>query len=122
MEIRLSGHGAYHHEFHIVWIPKYDVTVKSPSMGTMMTSNEVALFNRAQEGSEKDCQDASSSLPIGCRLRHKLAFYEVIKYRKKILKGELKSFVEEHLYDEPISKRPLLPDLCVRLELNHFLI
>ena len=23
MEIRLSGHGAYHHEFHIVWIPKY---------------------------------------------------------------------------------------------------
>jgi len=42
MEIRLSGHGAYHHEFHIVWIPKY---------------------------------------------------------RKKILKGELKSFIEKHLYD-----------------------
>ena len=42
MEIRLSGHGAYHHEFHIVWIPKY---------------------------------------------------------RKRILKGELKSFVEKHLYD-----------------------
>ena len=42
MEIRLSGHGSYHHEFHIVWIPKY---------------------------------------------------------RKKILKGELKSFIEQHLYD-----------------------
>ncbi len=23
MEIRFSGHGSYHHEFHIVWIPKY---------------------------------------------------------------------------------------------------
>jgi putative transposase len=23
MEIRLSGHGSYHHQFHIVWIPKY---------------------------------------------------------------------------------------------------
>lgn len=42
MEIRLSGHGSYHHEFHIVWIPKY---------------------------------------------------------RKKILKGELKSFIEKHLFD-----------------------
>ncbi len=42
MEIRLSGHGAYHHEFHIVWIPKY---------------------------------------------------------RKRILKGDLKRFIEKHLYD-----------------------
>ena len=42
MEIRLSGHGSYHHEFHIVWIPKY---------------------------------------------------------RKKILRGELRSFLEKHLYD-----------------------
>ena len=23
MDIRLSAHGAYHHEFHVVWIPKY---------------------------------------------------------------------------------------------------
>jgi REP element-mobilizing transposase RayT len=23
VEIRLSSHGAYHHEFHVVWIPKY---------------------------------------------------------------------------------------------------
>ena len=23
MEIRFSAHGAYHHQFHIVWIPKY---------------------------------------------------------------------------------------------------
>ena len=23
MDVRLSAHGAYHHEFHIVWIPKY---------------------------------------------------------------------------------------------------
>jgi REP-associated tyrosine transposase len=23
MKIRLSGHGAYHHQYHIVWIPKY---------------------------------------------------------------------------------------------------
>ena len=42
MQIRLSGHGAYHHEFHIVWIPKY---------------------------------------------------------RKKILKGELKDFIEKRLFD-----------------------
>ena len=42
MEIRLSAHGAYRHQYHIVWIPKY---------------------------------------------------------RKKILKGELKAFVEKHLFD-----------------------
>src|SRR3989339_1194896 len=23
MEIRFSAHGAYHHQYHIVWIPKY---------------------------------------------------------------------------------------------------
>ena len=42
MEIRLSAHGAYHHQYHVVWIPKY---------------------------------------------------------RKKILEGQLKEFVEKHLYD-----------------------
>ncbi len=42
MEIRLSAHGAYHHQYHIVWIPKY---------------------------------------------------------RKRILKGELKKFIEEKLFD-----------------------
>jgi putative transposase len=42
MEIRLSAHGAYHHEYHIVWIPKY---------------------------------------------------------RKRILKEEIKAFVEEHIFD-----------------------
>jgi putative transposase len=42
MEIRLSAHGAYHHQYHIVWIPKY---------------------------------------------------------RKKVLTGELKEFVEKHLHD-----------------------
>ena len=23
MEIRFSAHGAYHHQYHVVWIPKY---------------------------------------------------------------------------------------------------
>ncbi len=42
MEIRLSAHGAYHHQYHIVWIPKY---------------------------------------------------------RKKILRGELKEYIESHIFD-----------------------
>ena len=42
MEIRVSAHGSYHHQFHVVWIPKY---------------------------------------------------------RKKILKGQLKEFVEKRLLD-----------------------
>lgn len=42
MEIRFSSHGAYHHEYHVVWIPKY---------------------------------------------------------RKRILKGELKEFIKEKLFD-----------------------
>jgi putative transposase len=42
MKVRLSSHGAYHHKYHIVWIPKY---------------------------------------------------------RKKILDGELKTFIEKHLFD-----------------------
>ncbi|GJL53363.1 MAG: hypothetical protein NPIRA02_04950 [Nitrospirales bacterium] len=23
MDVRLSAHGAYHHQYHVVWIPKY---------------------------------------------------------------------------------------------------
>ncbi len=42
MEVRLSAHGAYHHQYHVVWIPKY---------------------------------------------------------RKKILKGKLKEFIEKRLFD-----------------------
>jgi putative transposase len=42
MEIRLSAHGAYHHQYHIVWIPKY---------------------------------------------------------RKKILRGELRKYIKSHLFD-----------------------
>ena len=42
MDIRLSAHGAYHHQYHVVWIPKY---------------------------------------------------------RKRILIGQLKEFVEKHLFD-----------------------
>ena len=42
MDIRLSAHGAYHHQYHIVWIPKY---------------------------------------------------------RKRVLKGKLKSYLEERLFD-----------------------
>jgi len=42
MDIRLSAHGAYHHQYHIVWIPKY---------------------------------------------------------RKRVLKGKLKDYLEEHLFD-----------------------
>jgi putative transposase len=41
MQVRYSAHGAYHHQYHIVWIPKY---------------------------------------------------------RKKILKGELKRYIEKHLF------------------------
>ena len=42
MDIRLSAHGAYHHQYHIVWIPKY---------------------------------------------------------RRKVLRGDVKAYVEKHLYD-----------------------
>ena len=32
MEIRLSGHSAYHTEYHIVWIPKYRCHVLNPGV------------------------------------------------------------------------------------------
>ena len=32
MEIRLSGHGAYRTEFHIVWIPKYRRRILNPGV------------------------------------------------------------------------------------------
>ena len=32
MEIRLSGHSAYHAEYHIVWIPKYRYRVLNPGV------------------------------------------------------------------------------------------
>ena len=42
MQIRYSAHGAYHHQYHIVWIPKY---------------------------------------------------------RKRVIKGDVKKFIEEHLFE-----------------------
>ena len=32
MEIRLSGHGAYRTEYHIVWIPKYRRRILNPGV------------------------------------------------------------------------------------------
>ena len=32
MEIRLSGHSAYHTEYHIVWIPKYRRRILNPGV------------------------------------------------------------------------------------------
>src|SRR4030042_3304005 len=32
MEIRLSGHSAYHTEYHIIWIPKYRFHVLNPGV------------------------------------------------------------------------------------------
>jgi putative transposase len=32
MEIRLSGHGAYHHQYHVVWIPKYRKKILKDSL------------------------------------------------------------------------------------------
>ena len=33
METRLSGHGAYRTEYHIVWIPKYRRRILNPGVG-----------------------------------------------------------------------------------------
>ena len=33
METRLSGHGVYRTEYHIVWIPKYRRRILNPGMG-----------------------------------------------------------------------------------------
>jgi len=41
VEIRLSAHGSYHHEFHIVWIPKYR---KKVLKGTLKEFVEERLF------------------------------------------------------------------------------
>jgi len=36
MEIRLSGHSAYHTEYHLVWIPKYRFHVLNPGVKAYM--------------------------------------------------------------------------------------
>ena len=33
METRLSGHGAYRTEYHVVWIPKYRRRILNPGVG-----------------------------------------------------------------------------------------
>ncbi len=42
MQIRLSAHGAYHHQYHIVWIPKYRKKVLT---GDLKLDLEKGLFD-----------------------------------------------------------------------------
>ena len=37
MEIRVSGHGAYRTEYHVVWIPKYRRRILNPGVGTYLS-------------------------------------------------------------------------------------
>jgi len=37
MEIRLSAHGAYHHQYHLVWIPKYRRRVLQGALKDFLT-------------------------------------------------------------------------------------
>jgi len=37
MEIRLSAHGAYHHQYHLVWIPKYRRRVLKGALKDFLT-------------------------------------------------------------------------------------
>jgi putative transposase len=45
MEIRFSAHGAYHHQYHVVWIPKYR---KKILKGDLKGYLEKALFTIQQ--------------------------------------------------------------------------
>ncbi len=36
MEFRYSGHGAYHTEYHIVWIPKYRQRILNPGVSAYL--------------------------------------------------------------------------------------
>jgi len=38
MEVRLSSHGAYHHKYHIVWIPKYRKKILEGELKTFIDS------------------------------------------------------------------------------------
>ena len=37
METRLSGHGAYRTEYHVVWIPKYRRRILNPGVGAYLS-------------------------------------------------------------------------------------
>ena len=37
MQIRLSAHGAYHHQYHLVWIPKYRKRVLKGDLTAFLT-------------------------------------------------------------------------------------
>ena len=39
MEIRLSAHGAYHHQYHVVWIPKYRKKVLDGELTVFLESH-----------------------------------------------------------------------------------
>jgi putative transposase len=42
MEIRLSAHGTYHHQYHVVWIPKYRKRILKDELKTFI---EQRLFD-----------------------------------------------------------------------------
>ena len=88
MEIRLSGHSAYHTEYHIVWIPKYRYHVLNPGVQAYL----VKLFPKVM-----------AQLP-GC---------EIVKYNiQTVNSGESKTFYPHEVLT------PMGSDLLVELKSN----
>ncbi|MGE4092307.1 MAG: IS200/IS605 family transposase [Candidatus Binatia bacterium] len=43
MEIRFSAHGAYHHQYHVVWIPKYRKKILKGDLKAYLEKRLVAI-------------------------------------------------------------------------------
>ena len=41
MEVRLSAHGAYQHQYHVVWIPKYRRRILRGAIKTFVQACQV---------------------------------------------------------------------------------
>ena len=58
MDIRLSAHGAYHHQYHLVWIPKYRRRVLKGDLKEFLTKRlgEITEFYPEVEVEELSIQ------------------------------------------------------------------
>ncbi len=67
MEIRLSAHGAYHHHYHLVWIPKYRRSVLKGTLKDFLTKKLGDIREYPPEVEVEQVSIQSDHVPLGWR-------------------------------------------------------
>jgi len=66
MEVRLSAHGAYQHQYHVVWIPKYRRRILRGAIKSFVPEqlSEIQHYHPDIEVQQWSVQILNSSIPL----------------------------------------------------------